>query len=368
MTDYSSMSEGPAPQYESFDEGPPPPPPMSEATPPPPPITTLSSAQSKNAEKPSIILSQKVPSGPSPSSTSSSSTYTSKSSSRKGTISVASRGKDKENSCIVDDEIFRQSLKSPNFEYKNTAIFKSIKKFSDDDAQFVFFKKVVCSYENFRKYIQSKTVFIDYEYIWDIICTPNPKLFKDGLNLAIVQIANRDITNNIEVICPSNHYSNNFFDDNKKTAIIMKRQIKNKVSFEPIYEVRGSRPRIFNCIYSIKNTTLKRITTESGKVIEETIIPQVLKKAIDSIKNVYNKLCKPNNSIPRRGAVNAHSRFPKLYEFERNISLSELKTRVLKMRYKILNQIVNYDGRVIGIFVERRRNTVRYYNVRAVTN
>jgi hypothetical protein len=285
-------------------------------------------------------------------------------SSRKGSRSLTSteRSQDrekvkyKENSCIVDDEIFRQSLRSPNFQYKNSEIFKSIKKISDDDAQFVFFKKVVCSYENFRKYIQSKTVFIDYEYTWDIICSPNPKLFRDGLNLAIIQIANRDITNNIEVICPSNHYSNNFFDDNKKTAIIMKRQIKGKVSFEPIYEVRGYRPRIFNCIFSIKNNTLKRITTESGRVIEETIIPQVLKKALDSVKNVYNKLCKPNNSIPRRGAVNVSGRFPKLYEFERNISLSELKTRALKMRYKVLNQIVNYDGRVIGIFIELTRS------------
>jgi len=49
------------------------------------------------------------------------------------------------------------------------------------------------------------------------------------------------------------------------------------------------------------------------------------------------------------------SRFPKLYEFERNINLSELKTRVLKMRYKILNQIINYDGRVVGIFIELTR-------------
>ena len=361
MTDYSSMSEGPAPQYESFDEGPPPPPPQYESFDegpppplplPPPPITSLSSEQSKNMEKPAIVLSQKASSVPSPSSSSSSSTHTSKSSSRKGSLSVSSRGKDKHNSCVVDDEIFRQSLKSPNFEYKNSEIFKSIKKFSDEDAQFVFFKKVVCSYENFRKYIQSKTVFIDYEYVWDIICTPNPNLFKDGLNLAIIQIANRDITNNIEIICPSNHYSNNFFDVNKKTAIIMKRQIKGKVSFEPIYEVRGYRPRVFNCIFSIKNTTLKRITTESGRVIDETIIPQVLKKALESIKNVYNKLCKPNNSIPRRGAVNASGRFQKLYEFERNINLSELKNRALKMRYKILNQIVNYDGRVVGIFIE----------------
>ena len=337
MSDYYSMSEGPPPQYESFDEGPPPPP-------------SLSLAKSQNILKPTN-LSQKSPS--SQSSLSSISTL----SSQKGPRSISSieKVKDKENSCIVDDEIFRQSLKSPNFEYKNSEIFKSIKKFSDDDAQFIFFKKVVCSYENFRKYIQSKTVFIDYEYIWDIICTPNPKLFKDGLNLAIIQISNRDITNNIEIICPSNHYSNNFFDENKKTAIIMKRQIKNKISFEPIYEVRGYRPRVFNCIFSIKNKTLKKLTTESGRVVEETIIPQVLKKAIESIKNVYNKLCKPNNSIPRKGAVNVSSRFPKLYEFERNINLSELKARLQKIRYKILNQIVNYDGRVIGIFIELKR-------------
>jgi hypothetical protein len=44
---------------------------------------------------------------------------------------------------------------------------------------------------------------------------PNPKLFKDGVNLIILQIANRDITNNIEIVCPTNHYSDGFFDIRK---------------------------------------------------------------------------------------------------------------------------------------------------------
>ena len=66
-----------------------------------------------------------------------------------------------QDTCIVDDDVFRLMLEKPDFEYRNSAIFKSITNFSENNAQFIFFKKVVCSFENFKKYINSKTEYID---------------------------------------------------------------------------------------------------------------------------------------------------------------------------------------------------------------
>ena len=255
--------------------------------------------------------------------------------------------------CIVDDDVFRLMLQKPDFEYKDSAIFKSITKMSNTDAQFIFFKKVVCSFENFKRYINSKTIYIDYQYLWDIISTPNPKLFKDGLNLIILQISNRDITNNIEVLCPTNHYSNGFFDSNRETAILIKRTVKETNIFEPIYEIRELKPRKVTCLFNIKNTAIRKYVNQSGVEVKEAALPPVLKKIITNIKNAYDGQCKPYNSIPREGTANASKKFPRLYEFSRNIHLYELKEKVARGGFTILNQILNYDGRVIGIFIEK---------------
>ena len=224
---------------------------------------------------------------------------------------------------------------------------------SNTDAQFIFFKKVVCSFENFKKYINSKTIYIDYQYLWDIICTPNPKLFKYGVNLIILQISNRDITNNIEVLCPTNHYSNGFFDNNRETAILIKRTIKDTNIFEPIYEIRELKPRKLTCLFNIKSTAIRKYLNESGVEVKEVALPPVLKKIITNIKQAYDGQCKPYNSIPREGTANASKKFPRLYEFSRNIHLHELKEKVTRGGFTILNQILNYDGRVIGIFIQK---------------
>jgi hypothetical protein len=255
--------------------------------------------------------------------------------------------------CIVDDDVFRLMLQKSDFEYKDSTIFKSITKMSNTDAQFIFFKKVVCSFENFKKYINSKTIYIDYQYLWDIISTPNPKLFKDGLNLIILQISNRDITNNIEVLCPTNHYSNGFFDSNRETAILIKRNVKDTNIFEPIYEIRELKPRKITCLFNIKSTAVRKYVNQSGVEVKEAALPPVLKKIITNIKNAYDGQCKPYNSIPREGTANASKKFPRLYEFSRNIHLYELTEKVARGGFTILNQILNYDGRVIGIFIEK---------------
>jgi hypothetical protein len=258
-----------------------------------------------------------------------------------------------EKNCIVDDTLFRSLIKSSKFKYKDSAIFKSIKdkSYNVDDPQYVFFKKLVCSYENFIRYIKSKRSYIDYEYLWEIISRPNSKLFVDGLNLVILQISNRDITNNIEVLCPTNHYTNTktWFDDNKKTAILVKREVKNNIFFEPIYEILNVKPRIFNNLFTMKPIAGEPATTRLSQ------IPATIRKILTKIKTAYDSQCKPYDSIPREGTPNASKKFVKLYEFDRNLTLEELKPRLARGNFNILNQILNFDGKVIGVFIEEQQ-------------
>ena len=71
----------------------------------------------------------------------------------------------------------------------------------------------VFSQNNYIDFIKDDTITIDYKYIWDIVCVANPKLVTHGLNLVILEENNDDETNNISLICPSNHFSKNFFSN-----------------------------------------------------------------------------------------------------------------------------------------------------------
>ena len=261
-----------------------------------------------------------------------------------------------EKNCIVDDTLFKSLIKSSKFKYKDSAIFRSIKdkSYNVDDPQYVFFKKLVCSYENFIRYIKSKKAYIDYEFLWDIISRPNPKLFVTGLNLVILQISNRDITNNIEVLCPTNHYAKDWFDDNKKTAILVKREVKNNIFFEPIYEILNIKPRIFNNLFTMKPTAGAGAGAGELTTTRLSQIPATIRKILTKIKSAYDSQCKPYNSIPREGTPNASKKFTKLYEFDRNLTLEELKPRLVRGNFNILNQILNFDGKVIGVFIEEQ--------------
>ena len=70
---------------------------------------------------------------------------------------------------------------------------------------------------------------IDHTYMWDFLCdkdihqTANEK-HKDGINLVILNIPDQDVTNNIELICPSNHYSNKMFNAELPTVILLRRE------------------------------------------------------------------------------------------------------------------------------------------------
>ena len=56
-------------------------------------------------------------------------------------------------------------------------------------------------------YLKDETLVLNHKYLWDIVCKPNDKLFKEGINIVILDETNYDLTNNIDILCPPNSYS-----------------------------------------------------------------------------------------------------------------------------------------------------------------
>ena len=183
------------------------------------------------------------------------------------------------------------------------------------------------AYENFRQFIASDDSVIDHTYMWDIFTTFNPKIFtqKVGFNLIILEVPKDDNSDALNIVCPSNHYSNNFFDMQKMTVVL----IKQYNYYEPVFQ--------FTDNDDAKKTDVKT----SFSLLAPTLMPN-LKIMIKLIKDSIFPEC-----APLRAPV-------KSYTFKHNLSASEA-TAVLKRHNIVVNELVlNYDSKVIGLAAEKR--------------
>ena len=214
------------------------------------------------------------------------------------------------------------SLEVNESNYHDSILYSKIIKVQDNDyknEQLQFFKKVVQSYENFLRFLKDNTITIDYTYLWDIICKPNPLLFDSGINLIILEVMDNDITNNIEFICPTNHYSVHNYDTRKRCIIL----IKHDNYFEPVYSYRNEETKI-----SIVKTF-------------NELDPNLSK----SLRAVFKKIIKPImkdkcSALTSRNGV---------YKFQRPPLLDNLILDLTKKNYTVLYQILNFQGKVIGV-------------------
>jgi hypothetical protein len=161
---------------------------------------------------------------------------------------------------------------------------------------------------------------------------PNKYIFgPEGINLVIFEIPNDDITNNVQMVCPSNHYSTEFYDPNKETLFLL----KEGNYYEPIYSYTNSK-KLF-----VKKTFKEKYESSTMKAVLNKIVEPLL-----------NRICKPERSMPPGGLPS-----PKIYESKTPLLLHNLLDKIYKYKgYKVLKLVVNFHNKVIGVLVENRSN------------
>jgi hypothetical protein len=214
----------------------------------------------------------------------------------------------------------------------DTPVSKNSRMYSLSETNPGYLLKITNALTNFKAYLSNNKVEINYEYIWDIICTPQAKggIFTNGLNLFILKSPEDDITNKIEVICPTNFYGSGYFDDEREILIIYTRN----GYYEPIYKYmrtdNTNHYKIHKLLY------LPTIDVQAPQL--SRMIKHVRKKLIED--------CKPMPS-------NAN------YKFKENISITKLLQSIQKCKvsnYKIEAQILNLNTKVIGIMLKKGKS------------
>ena len=217
--------------------------------------------------------------------------------------------------------------------YNTTKLFTQIN--LDDENQKLFFSKIVSSFENFINFLNDDDVIIDHSYLWDIICQPNKYLFPLGVNLVIFEIPNNDITNNVRLICPTNHYSNEFYESRKDTIFLL----KEDDYYEPIYS------------YTIneKSIKVKKDFSEHDPTLSKT-----MREVFTSlIKPYFKNICAPLESMPENGLLS-----PSVYKVRKPLNLYSLIEQLDKCGYKILKFVLNFNSKVIGVLANSQNSRI----------
>jgi hypothetical protein len=143
-----------------------------------------------------------------------------------------------------------------------------------------------------------------------------------GINLIIFRISNNDITNNVELICPTNHYSNNLYESRKQNLLL----IQDGKYFEPVY--------------SYKNNTKRILIGKTFSEYESSLSKTLLSALKKIIKPYIQNKCIPLSSMPNQ------------YNAKTPINLDDLIQLLNKRRFDIIKQVVNFNSQVIGVIAE----------------
>jgi len=194
-------------------------------------------------------------------------------------------------------------------------------------------KKIVGAYLNFLNYIASTSEFIDHTYLWDYFTRPG--LFLDtGLNLVLLNAPDDDITNKIQLVCPTHVYSNEFFSIEKPTILIY----SNNDYYEPVIRYKKER-HLVNFLFDIRN-----LTTDAPEIVR---IMRIIKENM-----MIN--CARLNSLPVE--------YNQKHDFVNNILSYEISKKIKEIsNLEIVNQIVNNKMKVIGLLIKDSDKNIDYY-------
>ena len=212
--------------------------------------------------------------------------------------------------------------------YSNTKFYRTLN--LNNSSQNTFLKNTIASYESFISFLRNEDSIVDHTLLWDIVCSKQIGIFPNGLNLAIMEIENNDIRDNVSLICPSNSYIDSYFDENKGTVML----IKNNEHYEPVYVYGNTRN---------ENASNK---VNAVKIFYKENTPSNLVSIMSMISNSMSTYCKPKDK-------------PKVYKYKTNLSAFNIKNIGEEHELIFKKQVMDYRGKIIGFLVSSNEDSNR---------
>lgn len=205
--------------------------------------------------------------------------------------------------------------------YADTKLYKSMNKM--DEVQLNFLEDAIIALENFKRFLKDPKSHIDHTFMWDILCDEQNPLGIEPINLVILEMDFNDITNNVNVLCPTNAYSNHVYDETRKNFVLIKQ--------DGFYEILSQIIFVSKESSSVKGYHLFDPAEEELKEI-----------------NIMMKTINQNMKSQCRGLAS----MPKKYVFDNNHDAKTIIKYLLEASYIVERQVINYQGKVIGLTVK----------------
>ena len=205
--------------------------------------------------------------------------------------------------------------------YKDQKIYKKSKGKTNWKT---YMKYIIRSYRNYKIYL-AKTKCSNYEYVWDLICSPkneNGVLFDRGINLIILKREFDSMLDKISVICPKSIYSKNVFYDERPTILLYTQN--NVFEIITLQKLLKNKKLIIKKYFELN--TLSRYSP-------------VLLKRINVIKRLLNNEC------------NIKPGLPNVYNYYENKYLNDIITLLNNYGVEVIKQLINHNTQVIGLII-----------------
>lgn len=216
--------------------------------------------------------------------------------------------------------------------YKDTKIYKSMNKM--DEIQLNYLEETIIALENFKAFIKDPKSEIDHTFMWDILCDEQNPLGIEPVNLIILEMDFSDITNNVNILCPTNAYSSHVYDETRKNFILIKNGSYYEILSRIIFEATESSSIKGYHIFNPEEPELQEINT-------------IMKTINNSMKNH----CGPLDSKPN------------VYVYEKNMEAKMMIKQLLDINYEVEKQVINYQNKVIGLIVKMDKSESRGFFV-----
>ena len=207
-------------------------------------------------------------------------------------------------------------------DYMDQKMYANIDK--REESQIHFLEHCILSYETFLDYLTNPTVKIDHTFLWDYIVKPNPNLFYSGVNLMILQMTQDDITNKVDLICPTNHYQSPLFDEKRPTIILL----KSGNIYEPVYQVtRNSKTSVAIYLkYFLKSNNIGDMST-----------------ILSMVQTLTESQCLPFSSKSTT------------YKFDTNILAIKSYQLLKGLDLTPKDRVINFQGKIIALMVPYKK-------------
>ena len=186
-------------------------------------------------------------------------------------------------------------------------------------------RRAAAAYSSYRDFLDDDNVRMDHTYLWDLVSLPNIGIFPRGVNLAILEIPARDATDNVRLLCPTNHYLKPLYDLARPTLLMVRHPAGADHYYEPIY--------MYTATGRSDGVVSRRLWHDRPS------LPTGLRSSLERIALATSAGCAPMRSLPFKG--------------KNGLPLTRL-LRVLSAReYEPTHQVLNYNSLVVALGVRK---------------